>query len=40
MLVTTASVVADRGRSNEDFVGAVPGAAALTDRREVDISES
>ena len=31
MLVTTASVVADRGRLDEDFVGAVPGAAVVVD---------
>ena len=31
MRVTTASVEADRGRSNEDFVGAVPGAAVVVD---------
>ena len=31
MRVTTTSVVADRGRSNEDFVGAVPTAAVVVD---------
>ena len=31
MRVTTVSVVADRGRSNEDFVGAVPTAAVIVD---------
>ena len=29
--MTTTSVVADRGRSNEDFVGAVPTAAVVVD---------
>jgi len=31
MRVTTTTVVADRGRSNEDFVGAVPTAAVVVD---------
>ena len=33
MLVTTTSVVADRGRSNEDFVGAVPACGGRRRRR-------
>jgi len=35
MRVTTVSVEADRGRSNEDFVGAVPTAAVVVDGAHV-----
>ncbi len=31
MLVTTASVAADLGRSNEDVVGGLPGAVVAVD---------